>query len=210
MIPPAERADARANRARLIAAAHDVFRERGLEAEMKEIAERAGLGIGTIYRNFPTKDDLITAIILEAIASIRATLADVAAIDDPVEAVRAFLRGGFAVVERYGDMLMAIMQGQMPAACRAQFEELEDFDQVAAVIRRGIARGIFRNDVDPEIAAVHLSASFVPWDFHRLRRTHSLDEIAQGHLDLLLHGFLAEAGTAKDAKETPRTLGSSV
>ena len=203
MIPHAERADARANRARLIAAAHDVFRERGLDAEMKEIAERAGLGIGTIYRNFPTKDDLIAAVILEAIASMKTTLGEVANIDDPVEAVRALLGRGFAVVERFGDMLMAIMQGQMPAACRLEFEKLDGLDKIATIIRRGIHRGIFRIDLDPEIAAAHLIRSFVPWDYHRLRRTRTPQQIAQSHLDLLLHGFLAETQTATSAEDTP-------
>jgi AcrR family transcriptional regulator len=207
MIPHAERADARANRARLIAAAHEVFRERGLDAEMKEIAERAGLGIGTIYRNFPTKDDLIAAIVLDAIASMKTNLSAIATIDDPVEALRAFLDQGFAVVDRYGDVLLGIMQGQMPAACRREFEELARLDQVASVIRRGIDRGIFRDDLDPEVAAAHLIASFVPWDYHRLRRTRTPDQIARGHLDLLLHGFLTEAGAATTAEGTAGTPG---
>ena len=69
IVHPSERADARANRARLVEAARAVFSERGLAAEMKEIAERAGVGVGTIYRNFPSKEDLIVAIMRDALAT---------------------------------------------------------------------------------------------------------------------------------------------
>jgi AcrR family transcriptional regulator len=59
------RADAERNRRRLLDAAQELFRERGLEVGVGEIAERAGIGRGTLFRNFPTKEDLIAAIVLE-------------------------------------------------------------------------------------------------------------------------------------------------
>jgi len=58
---PSLRTDAERNRTLLLAAAHKVFAEQGLEAPMAEIARRAGVGIATLYRRFPTRDDLITA-----------------------------------------------------------------------------------------------------------------------------------------------------
>ena len=60
---PALRADAARNRERIVAAAIEVFAERGLEASTAEIAARAGVGEATLFRRFPTKDDLITAIV---------------------------------------------------------------------------------------------------------------------------------------------------
>ena len=57
------RADAARNRELIVAAATEVFAERGLEASTAEIAARAGVGEATLFRRFPTKDDLITAII---------------------------------------------------------------------------------------------------------------------------------------------------
>lgn len=60
-----QRSDAQRNRQRLLAAATDVFAEHGLEASVGEIAERAGVGRGTLFRNFPTKQDLIAAIVVE-------------------------------------------------------------------------------------------------------------------------------------------------
>jgi AcrR family transcriptional regulator len=67
-MPPADRAlraDAERNRGRLLDAAQALFRERGLEVGVAEIAQRAGVGRGTLFRNFPTKQDLIAAIVIE-------------------------------------------------------------------------------------------------------------------------------------------------
>jgi AcrR family transcriptional regulator len=55
------RADARSNRDQILAAAQTVFRERGVDVPMKEIADRAGVGVGTLYRRFPDRTTLITA-----------------------------------------------------------------------------------------------------------------------------------------------------
>jgi AcrR family transcriptional regulator len=55
------RADARSNRDQILAAAQIVFREQGVEVSMKEIADRAGVGVGTLYRRFPDRAALITA-----------------------------------------------------------------------------------------------------------------------------------------------------
>jgi AcrR family transcriptional regulator len=59
------RADAERNRRRLLDAAEVLFRERGLDVGVAEIAHRAGVGRGTLFRNFPTKQDLISAIVVE-------------------------------------------------------------------------------------------------------------------------------------------------
>jgi AcrR family transcriptional regulator len=60
-----QRADALRNRTRLLAAASEVFAERGLEAGVAEVAARAGVGRATLFRNFPTKEALIAAIVVE-------------------------------------------------------------------------------------------------------------------------------------------------
>ena len=59
------RSDARRNRAAVIAAAKQLFADQGLEAQMPEIARAANVGVGTVYRHFPAKDDLIAAIAAE-------------------------------------------------------------------------------------------------------------------------------------------------
>ncbi|MEW9530840.1 TetR/AcrR family transcriptional regulator [Microbispora sp. NPDC049125] len=62
MPEPTLRADARRNRARILAAAVEVFDEHGTSASTEEVARRAGVAIGTVFRHFPTKADLLTAI----------------------------------------------------------------------------------------------------------------------------------------------------
>ena len=64
--PPADgprRADARRNRERVLAAAEEVFAESGLKAPVEEVARRAGVGVGTVCRNFPTKQALVEAVV---------------------------------------------------------------------------------------------------------------------------------------------------
>ncbi|MFF8882653.1 TetR/AcrR family transcriptional regulator [Streptomyces flaveolus] len=64
------RADARLNRERLVAAAHDVFTEAGPEASLNEIARRAGVGPGTLYRHFPNRQALLTAVLGDRIQAL--------------------------------------------------------------------------------------------------------------------------------------------
>jgi AcrR family transcriptional regulator len=94
MTPPHERvlrSDAERNRRRVLDAAQALFRERGLDVGVAEIAQRAGVGRGTLFRNFPTKQDLIAAIVIERMNEATAyarTLLDAA---DPGEALFGFL-----------------------------------------------------------------------------------------------------------------------
>jgi AcrR family transcriptional regulator len=75
------RADALRNRERVVAAAAAVFAERGVDASVPEVAERAGVGKATVYRSFPTKEHLIAAVVIERLEDFeRRTLA---LLDDP-------------------------------------------------------------------------------------------------------------------------------
>ena len=69
----AQRRDAARNRALLVAAGREVFAERGLEATLDEIAERAGVGTGTAYRNFNDKHELAAEVLAEATQQIAST-----------------------------------------------------------------------------------------------------------------------------------------
>jgi AcrR family transcriptional regulator len=61
--PRAERADKARNRARILAVASEAFAENGIETQMDDVAARAGLGVGTLYRHFPTKEALMVALV---------------------------------------------------------------------------------------------------------------------------------------------------
>jgi AcrR family transcriptional regulator len=96
-----QRADARRNFDALLAAAREVFAEDGTSASLEEIARRAGVGIGTLYRNFPTRQDLFEAVYVdevEALARKAEELTDL----DPWDALVAWLRRfvGYATTKR--------------------------------------------------------------------------------------------------------------
>ncbi|OMC38272.1 TetR family transcriptional regulator [Mycobacterium sp. GA-1841] len=86
------RADAARNRARVLEVAYETFAADGLSVPIDEIARRAGVGAGTVYRHFPSKEDLFRAVIAERIRSVvdegRAMLAD----EPPADALFTFLR----------------------------------------------------------------------------------------------------------------------
>jgi AcrR family transcriptional regulator len=91
---PALRADALRNRRRILDAAAAAFAEGGLEVGVAEIARRAGVGAGTIFRRFPTKEDLIAAIVQERIGEMVALAEDGCAEKDPAAAFRRFVLAG--------------------------------------------------------------------------------------------------------------------
>ncbi|AQT78534.1 TetR family transcriptional regulator [Mycolicibacterium litorale] len=85
------RADAARNRARVLEVAYDVFAEQGLSVPIDEIARRAGVGAGTVYRHFPTKEALFEAVIGERMRFVVARARELLAAD-PANALFGFLR----------------------------------------------------------------------------------------------------------------------
>ncbi len=85
------RADAQRNRERLIAAGREVFAERGFEASLDDIADHAGVGVGTAYRRFPNKEALIDEIFEERMAEIRTMLDEAGEMEDPWQALQFFV-----------------------------------------------------------------------------------------------------------------------
>lgn len=77
------RADAQRNRARVLAAAERVFADRGTSASTEEVARAAGVGVGTVFRHFPSKEALLRALIIERLARVAADARDHAASSDP-------------------------------------------------------------------------------------------------------------------------------
>jgi AcrR family transcriptional regulator len=86
------RADALRNRARLVEAARGLFASRGADTSMEEIARTAGVGIGTLYRHFPTRDDLVEAVFRDGIEQLQAQADELLTSDAPGEALATWLR----------------------------------------------------------------------------------------------------------------------
>lgn len=154
------RSDARANRERLLTAAAAVFAERGPDAEMKEIADRAGMGVGTVYRNFATKDELVTAVINRQFDSTNAAVEAAAAIEDPVAAVRALLALTFRTVEEQRGLILSMRAGGVPDDCIDPARVRHHLEACTAPFQRGAAAGAFRTDIPPEFLGAYLYGQF--------------------------------------------------
>src|SRR3984957_18679887 len=85
------RADAQRNRARILKIAKQVFMLRGAEASMDEIAKRSKIGPGTLYRHFPTRDDLLAAVYLGEVEKLAGAQRKFSAELPPIEALRAWM-----------------------------------------------------------------------------------------------------------------------
>lgn len=85
------RGDARRNRERLLAAATDAFREADEQVSLEAVAKRAGVGIGTLYRHFPTREDLVEAVYLSELDRLVASGAELLAGESPDLALRAWM-----------------------------------------------------------------------------------------------------------------------
>ena len=85
------RRDAERNRQRILAAAAEVFNERGLEVSLDEIARHAGVGVGTVYRRFRTKDELIEALFMDRLDMVAALGEEAFASPDPWSGLVSFM-----------------------------------------------------------------------------------------------------------------------
>ena len=101
LAPRPKRADARRNYEKLLAAAREAFAEQGTDATLEEIAARAGVGIGTLYRHFPSRPDLLEAVYLDEVQAICASAEKYAELP-PWEALSSWLREfvSFAATKR--------------------------------------------------------------------------------------------------------------
>lgn len=142
------RADASRNRERVLEAADKLFTSEGLKAQMEEVAELAGVGVGTVYRNFPTKEELIEAVVTRLFESLleqaRAALEE----QDPGEAFRRFFTGMAETQARHRGFReeMAARLG-MPVKAAKLKKALHE--AVTELVARAQAAGAIRDDIGP-------------------------------------------------------------
>ena len=144
------RKDAARNREKLLAAAVELFAERGTEGSLEEVAKRAGVGIGTLYRHFPTRDALVEAAYRNEVAQLRAAADELLAELPPDEALEAFMRRfiEYGTAKRgMRDALQSIAGGSATlfSDTRGQVTEA-----VAVLLRAGAEAGTLRSDVEAE------------------------------------------------------------
>jgi AcrR family transcriptional regulator len=142
------RADARKNYDRLLAVGRDVVTEQGAEASLRDVARRSGVGLGTLYRHFPTREALLEALLRTNVDELTAQATDRETSSTPEDALISWLRDSVALTHEYrgvAGLLTAAMEdteSPLNASCVALH------DAGARALERAHTAGIARADVD--------------------------------------------------------------
>jgi AcrR family transcriptional regulator len=186
--PPRQlRADAQRNRERLLAAAREVFAERGVDVPLEEIARRAGVSIGTLYNRFPARSDLIEAVFTDRLEKLAALARQALAAADPWDGFAAYLTGigELQAADRgFNEVAARDALARSPAAQQLVAEAQAAVSQIMSQAQRA---GELRGDVTIDDLA------FVVWGISRTveMTAGSAPQLWRRHLALLLDGFRA-------------------
>ena len=141
------RADARRNRERILEHAIAAFAEHGYDAQMDDIAVCAGVGVGTVYRHFPTKDALLAELVRRKFATFTQNAREALEAEDAWEGFAGLLRSNAQAMAADAGLRDALLA--VPVAWDAPAEAHAELDELAtAVIRRAQEAGVLRRDVE--------------------------------------------------------------
>jgi AcrR family transcriptional regulator len=143
------RADAQRNRARLIEVAKAMFSEGGADTSLEAIARTAGVGIGTLYRHFPTRDTLIEAVYRSETQQLAQAATRFSETLPPVEALRTWLRlfvDHIATKQVMTPVLASMVGGPSELYCESGAQVKA---AIALLVDRAVASGDIRLDIDP-------------------------------------------------------------
>ncbi|MGW3915892.1 TetR/AcrR family transcriptional regulator [Streptomyces sp. NPDC005070] len=177
------RADAQRNEDRLLEAAAAAFAREGMGASVKDIARAAGVGVGTLYRRFPSKELLVAAIYRLEVQRLCEVAAQLAATQPPVDALRQWM-------ERFIDF-MAAKQG-MADALRAVLTDDSEKLETRAVLTDAIDR-LLRPAQGPSVARKGVQAQDVLMalgGISLMAGNEDRRDLATRLIDLLLHGIV--------------------
>ncbi|MEU2245487.1 helix-turn-helix domain-containing protein [Streptomyces sp. NPDC019224] len=141
------RADARRNYGRLLAQARTAFAEHGTDASLEDVARRAGVGIGTLYRHFPTRHALMSAVFQEAVTSLITRSRELAGAERPCAALVEWLGAIVTHAGEYRGLAQALMstcrdESSALARCNTPLREAG-----AVLLARAQSSGAVRADV---------------------------------------------------------------
>lgn len=156
-----QRADARANHDKLVAAARALFTEKGTSAPLEEVAERAGVGIGTLYRHFPTRQALLEAVYVDEVEAMARAATELEELP-PWDALSQWLHQyvGFAATKRaLNEALMETdPNSNVLLTCRTAI-----VGAGTALVERAQEAGVVRNDTTlPDIVRMVGAIAMVP------------------------------------------------
>ncbi|MFE2704484.1 TetR/AcrR family transcriptional regulator [Streptomyces mirabilis] len=181
------RRDAQRNRDAIVAAARKAFAEQGLDASLEGVAREAGVAIGTVYRHFPRRLDLVEELFTAKFTDLLAAAEEAAAMDDAWEGFCSYLEK-LCELQACDRAFNDLVSARLPvhALGRGMFERTKE--RVAQIFRNAQEQGVLRDDVTPEDIA------FVIWSqVGIIQATHTVAPNAwRRHLHLLLDAFRAE------------------
>jgi AcrR family transcriptional regulator len=183
------RADARRNRERVLTAARAVFAEQGREAQMDDVARQAEVGVGTVYRHFPTKEALIEALAIDSFERVVAKAKEALEIEDPWEALTATLWAGAEILadDRALSELMALIPGPMLQGLPVE-QELNA--TMTELLRRAQESGALRADVildDIPMLMCGIGSA--------TRKEHRCPDAWRRHLSIVIDGLRANTAS---------------
>jgi AcrR family transcriptional regulator len=145
------RSDGLRNRERLIEVAKEVLGQGGPGASLEAVARQAEVGIGTLYRHFPTREALFQAVYRHEVEQLIKLAADLETQTDGVEALRAWMHASVALVATKRGLLGALSVVPTEAS-KARYTELSArlMQAVTDLLRRPIAEGVLRSDISAD------------------------------------------------------------
>jgi AcrR family transcriptional regulator len=158
--PPGLRADARRNRARVLQAAQEAFAAEGIAVPLDEIARRAGVGAGTVYRHFPTKEALFEAIVLGRVRTMVGHVREQLTAADPGAAFFEVLTEIVEEGQMKRDLTDALAGAGIDVSTALGDAREEMHDALGRLLARAQAAGAARTDVDASDVTTLLATMF--------------------------------------------------
>ncbi|MGW3337061.1 TetR/AcrR family transcriptional regulator [Streptomyces sp. NPDC001009] len=147
---PRLRADARRSIDTLLTAAAEVFAESGVDAPVRQITARAGVGAGTLYRHFPQRSDLIAAVFRHEVDACADTAPALAAEHEPVEALRLWLLRFTHFIATKRGLSAALHSGDPAYDSLPAYFQLRLLPALEGLLGTAAEAGRIRTDIDPE------------------------------------------------------------
>jgi AcrR family transcriptional regulator len=193
------RADAERNRRKLLDAAAELFARKGLSVGLDEIAREAGVGVGTAYRRFPDKEQLIEALFDDRLEQIAALAERCASTEDPWAGLVGFIEGNVAL-QSADQGLKELILGSPHAIARVEEVRERLLPAVEGMLARAQAAGQVRADlVETDIALVQFMLTAIA-DITR----DADPEVWRRYLRLVLDGLRTSAPEPMPAQPLPR------
>ena len=153
---PTQRADARRNREKVLEAARVCMARDGLDAQMGELARAAGVGVGTVYRHFPNKDELVEALANARFERLGELAREALGDPDPWRSFEDFIRASARIQTE--DRALSEVLTSRPETMRAASERVGMLDLVGELMGRAQEAGVIRADAEPSDVPMLLCA----------------------------------------------------